>query len=293
MTLKQLEYFMEVANNLSFSEASKKLFISQPALSRSIVSLENELGVSLFTRNRQGVSLTSAGELLAAKLPTLQNELHQLMLSVRQVKSGLIGHLNIGMLEGQQMPERLRAALDHFAKNLPFVEISLLRLGEEELLDRLERGALDLVFSLDHGLDELKNVRYMQLEPVSYCMLVPLNHRLADEKTARLSDFATDTFIFTGEGRTTPETRFLLDCCARAGIQPRSRYVANTQTGQLWSEAGFGVSLFNARHRACMSQDARAIPIVDLPERHMALAWKSISRNPCIQLFNHAVEGGC
>ena len=72
MTIKQLEYFMAVARTLSFTEAAGELYISQPALSRSIATLESELGVPLLTRNHHSVALTAAGTLLASELPNLR-----------------------------------------------------------------------------------------------------------------------------------------------------------------------------------------------------------------------------
>ena len=66
MTIAQLEYFMAVAEKMSFSAAAKKRYITQPALSRSISALEKELGTPLFVRSSQTISLTAAGRVLAS-----------------------------------------------------------------------------------------------------------------------------------------------------------------------------------------------------------------------------------
>ncbi|MBE6969158.1 MAG: LysR family transcriptional regulator [Ruminococcaceae bacterium] len=87
MTIKQLEYFMAVARTLSFTDAAAELFISQPALSRSIASLENELGVPLLTRSHHNVALTPAGTLLASELPNLRKELERITMLVCQTKT--------------------------------------------------------------------------------------------------------------------------------------------------------------------------------------------------------------
>ena len=116
MTIKQLEYFMAVARSLSFTEAAAEMFISQPALSRSIASLATELGVPLLTRNHHSVALTPAGQLLASELPNLRKELERVTLLVRQTENGLMGHLNIGVLEGQQLDDSLQVTLKYFAQ---------------------------------------------------------------------------------------------------------------------------------------------------------------------------------
>lgn len=90
MTIKQLEYFMVIARNLSFTRASNEIYISQPALSRSIASLEKKLGVPLFVRDRHSVSLTPAGEVLAAELPALQEKLNMVIAAVKQMNKDLV-----------------------------------------------------------------------------------------------------------------------------------------------------------------------------------------------------------
>ena len=84
MTFKQLQYFMSVARSLNFTEAAEEQYVSQPALSRGIASLEQELGVALLERNHHSVSLTPAGTLLAAELPNLRKELERVLMLVRQ-----------------------------------------------------------------------------------------------------------------------------------------------------------------------------------------------------------------
>jgi len=290
MTIKQLEYFMAVARTLSFTEAAGELYISQPALSRSIATLENELGVPLLTRNHHSVALTAAGTLLASELPNLRKELDRITMLVRQTENGLMGHLNIGVLEGQQLDETLQVTLKYFSQSLPMVEVSPSRLDEVELIEGLEQGRLDLIFTMVHGLDNIKNIQYLKLDDVPYCMVVPPDHHMAGRPTASLADFKRDTFIFSGTGKPTPEARFLQNCCAKADVSPPSRFVADTRTRQLWIESGFGVSLFNAENRACHLASVRAIPITDVPESQLVLAWKSNTSNPSVRLFTHITE---
>ncbi len=289
MTIKQLEYFMAVARSLSFTEAAAEMFISQPALSRSIASLETELGVPLLTRNHHSVALTPAGTLLASELPNLRKELERVTLLVRQTENGLMGHLNIGVLEGQQLDEALQVTLKYFAQSLPLVEVSPVRQEEDELLQGLEQGRLDLIFTMDHGLENMKNVASLKLDSVPYCMVVPPDHHLAARPAATLSDFRRDTFIFSGS-KVSPETRFLLDCCQKEDFMPACKYVPDVRTKSLWIESGFGIALFNSENRACHSANARAIPLTDVPESKLVLAWKTNTTNPSVRLFTHITE---
>ena len=289
MTIKQLEYFMAVARSLSFTEAAAEMFISQPALSRSIASLETELGVPLLTRNHHSVALTPAGQLLASELPNLRKELERVTLLVRQTENGLMGHLNIGVLEGQQLDDSLQVTLKYFAQSLPLVEVSPVRLDEDELITGLEQGKLDLIFTLDHGLETMKNVQFLTLDSVGYCMVVPPDHHLASRPVATLTDFHRDTFIFSGS-KASPVNRFLLGCCGKADFVPQTKYVPDVRTKSLWIESGFGISIFNAENRACHSANSRAIPLSDMPESRLVLAWKTNTTNPSVRLFTHITE---
>ena len=179
MTFKQLEYFAAVARTLSFTEAANEVYVSQPALSRGIVSLENELGVSLLNRNHHTVSLTPAGTLLASELPDLRKELDRVITLVRQTENGLMGRLNIGVLEEQQLDEVMQVTFNYFAQSLPLVEFTPVRMEGRDLLDELNRNRLDIIFSMDFGISDSPDLDTLQLDSVPFCMIVPPDHRLA------------------------------------------------------------------------------------------------------------------
>ena len=290
MTFKQLEYFAAVARTLSFTEAANEVFVSQPALSRGIVSLENELGVSLLNRNHHTVSLTPAGTLLASELPELRKELDRVITLVRQTENGLMGRLNIGVLEEQQLDEVMQVTFNYFAQSLPLVEFTPIRMDGRDLLDALNRNHLDIIFSMDFGLSDSPDLETLQLDSVPFCMIVPPDHRLASRASASLGDFRSDTIIIDEGQKLTGEAAFLQGCFRQCGIAPNIRMAANIHTRLLWTESGFGVSMFNASNRACNSTSVRAIPLNDVPNARLVLAWKKESQNPSLRIFTHLAE---
>ncbi len=290
MTFKQLEYFAAVARTLSFTEAANEVFVSQPALSRGIVSLENELGVSLLNRNHHTVSLTPAGTLLASELPDLRKELDRVITLVRQTENGLMGRLNIGVLEEQQLDEVMQVTFNYFAQSLPLVEFTPVRMDGRDLLDELMRNRLDIIFSMDFGLSDNPDLEVLQLDSVPFCMLVPPDHRMANKNSASLGDFEQDVIIIDEGQKLTGEAAFLQSCFRQAGITPNIKMAANIHTRLLWSESGFGVSVFNASNRACSSTSIRAVPLNDVPNARLVLAWKKESQNPSLRIFTHLAE---
>ena len=290
MTFKQLEYFAAVARTLSFTEAANEVYVSQPALSRGIVSLENELGVSLLNRNHHTVSLTPAGTLLASELPDLRKELDRVITLVRQTENGLMGRLNIGVLEEQQLDEVMQVTFNYFAQSLPLVEFTPVRMEGRDLIDELNRNRLDIIFSMDFGISDSPDLDTLQLDSVPFCMIVPPDHRLAGRTYASLADFAQDTIIIDEGQKLTGEAAFMQSCFHQAGIEPNLKMATNIHTRLLWTESGFGISMFNASNRACSSTNIRAIPLTDVPNARLVLAWKKDSQNPSLRIFTHLAE---
>ena len=290
MTFKQLEYFAAVARTLSFTEAANEVFVSQPALSRGIVSLENELGVSLLNRNHHTVSLTPAGTLLASELPNLRKELDRVITLVRQTQNGLMGRLNIGVLEEQQLDEVMQVTFNYFAQSLPLVEFTPIRMDGRDLLDALNRNHLDIIFSMDFGLSDNPDLETLKLDSVPFCMILPRDHRMANKSSASLGDFRNDTIIFDEGQKLTGEAAFFQGCFRQAGITPNIRMATNIHTRLLWTESGFGISMFNASNRACNSTNVKAVPLNDVPNARLVLAWKKESQNPSLRIFTHLAE---
>ena len=125
MTTVQMKYFIEIAKCLSFSVAADRLYISQPALSRHIASMENELNVQLFIRSKNTVRLTPAGQELLSRLDKLYTEYCAVVRDVQMVNTGATGRLNIGILEYQYLPEPIIAVMQQLACSHPEIEINL------------------------------------------------------------------------------------------------------------------------------------------------------------------------
>jgi DNA-binding transcriptional LysR family regulator len=290
MTFKQLEYFAAVARTLSFTDAANEVFVSQPALSRGISALEEELGVLLLSRNHHAVSLTPAGTLLASELPNLRKELERVIMLVRQTENGLMGHLRIGVLEGQQLDEALQVTFKYFSQSLPLVELSPLRMDGNELITGLLQNQLDVIFTVDFGLAENPELEILQLDSVPFCMVVPTDHRLANRTSCSIVEFAQDCILLDNGQKATGEADFFTGCCENAGFTPNVRSVVDNRTRLLWIESGFGVSAFNAASRACLSTSVRAIQLDDVPSAKLVLAWKRDCKNSSVRIFTHLAE---
>ena len=144
INLNSLKIFLEVANSKSFLEASNKLFISQPAISRSIANLEESLNMTLFYRANKGISLTPSGQVLYKYLLEIRNMLlscERVLVSMNDIEEG---NLIIGV-QSHIVRNYLMNKIDHFRSNHPNIKIKLIDLSTSELLESLEKRTVDFV----------------------------------------------------------------------------------------------------------------------------------------------------
>jgi DNA-binding transcriptional LysR family regulator len=189
-TLSQLKTFIAVVDQGGFTAASRRLGLSQPAVSRTIATLEKELGLPLFMRRRDGLALTEAG---AVALTHAREAVRQLTLMRTEV-AGLAGDIT-GTLSLASLPTAtatlIAPQLRTFARRHPAVTIRLLEGSKEEILDWLDQGAAEAgVVSLpSKGLDAAA------LGVQEMVAVVPADSRLAAKDIVTYADLAREPFV--------------------------------------------------------------------------------------------------
>ncbi|GAA1161407.1 LysR family transcriptional regulator [Kribbella jejuensis] len=144
MEVRQLEFFVAVAEELHFGRAAERLHIGQPAVSQHVARLERELGVQLFDRTTRRVRLTGAGRRLLPEAHATLTAFGRLRAAVAEPAGDITGRLRIGTSEG--LGDRLDQVLDQIATLAPAVDVRLVSLPSVERLDALRRGELDAAF---------------------------------------------------------------------------------------------------------------------------------------------------
>jgi len=146
MDLKILKSFIAVAKHQSFSEAAKELHTVQPAISRHISTLEEQLGVSLFTRNSRDVSITQAGEQLLKDATTILALTEQAKNKVKLVYNGQMGSLNIAHLSSACLSFMAKLVRTYRAQ-FPNVHVRLFEMTATEQIEAFKNGQIDIGFS--------------------------------------------------------------------------------------------------------------------------------------------------
>lgn len=220
MNSRQMQYAILLSQVRNFSQAAEKLDISQPALSKQILNLENELGIKLFDRNSVPLTLTLAGEYFIREAEGLLYKEDQLLRSMEQFKSGEAGQLVIGITPFRSsylIPKVVRMVREKF----PGIRIRLHEAGSDILRKEAAEGKYDFAIVNLPVDDSILDVR--ALEPDKLVLAVPneLKHKVPDIDGAESVDFADCRelpFAVVGQNQ---EMRHLFDrLCASAGFVP-------------------------------------------------------------------------
>jgi DNA-binding transcriptional LysR family regulator len=242
MNLRQLRYFVVVAEALNFRRAAERLHISQPPLTVGIRKLEEELGAPLFNRTTRGLSLTPAGEdaLPLARLALFQAE--QMRQAVRARTDEERGHLNIGFSDATA--PLLRRLLPAFHRRHPKVDVMVTEMSGLELVRRLR------IRKMDVGLVRLplSNPAHIEASVVAHEELVVAlaeTHPLTRRGPISLAALHDAPLIAYPHGD--PARDLLLDACQHAGFEPHiTQEVATASTILALVQMGLGIGIVPA-----------------------------------------------
>jgi DNA-binding transcriptional LysR family regulator len=193
MELRQLEYFVAVAEECHFTRAAKRMHVAQSGLSSSIRSLERELGASLFVRSTRQVELTPAGHALLVEARRALNATDAARDAVAAVKGLIRGSLAVGSLQCLHVVH-LPAVLARFHTAHPGVEIRLRQGGSNELVDQVRAGRLDLAF-VSRPIRAADDVVTRPLAGEPMVLACGPDHPLAGRSEVSLADLAGEAFV--------------------------------------------------------------------------------------------------
>jgi len=216
MELRQLRYFIAVAENLSFSKAAQQLHVTVPPLSRQIRQLEEEFDVRLFDRDRKHVALSDAGRLLLREAKCLVSQAGRVTDSVRMAKFGSAGLVRIGV--GPALGERVGRVLIEHAKQYPAVEVQCRDILSCAQYESLLEGGIDVAFlrpCVDYA--QLSSELLFEEPMVVY---ISKAHPLAKRKCLRVKDLVDQTLLLFDRKSAPGLYDKTLELYAAAGVNP-------------------------------------------------------------------------
>ena len=299
MELRHLRYFTAVAEHLNYSEASRRIHVAQPAISQTILDLEEELGVRLLLRDRRTVRLTAAGETFRREALEILRRNEEAVRLTKRASLGEVGQLRVGFF-ASAVAAFLPALVQEYHRRFPDVELTLLELTPTQQLGAFDEGRLDLGFSRPLPAERSREF-HEGLVYTDYLHLVlpsahPLTRNLAVDGTIAIKRLSGESFVLVHRQAAPGLYDEVLAFCRRAG--KFSPHVVNeaglASAVLLLVESSIGVSIVPGclRHlvRAgglvvfCRLQPASA-PI------ELRMSWRRAAPSlPTVEAFREVVQ---
>ncbi|MBW4691401.1 MAG: LysR family transcriptional regulator [Lyngbya sp. HA4199-MV5] len=295
MELRQLKYFITVAEALHFGRAAEILHLSQPALSKQIQALEDNLEVQLFERTKQWVRLTNAGQKFLETAHRILHEVEAGIQVTKQVANGTMGRLRIGFTESTLLslaPDIVRV----YRSQYPQVELLLTSGGTEAQVEALRTHDIDLGF-VYLPIREPSLATHLISEEV-YIAALPDSHRLARQPEIALTALANEPLIFYPRSLAPVLYADFIKYCEQAGFTPnivQEAELAQTRLGLAAAGVGITFVLSAIQNLSAKGVIYRSL-VGDFPSLKLAFAWRQNETSPvvheCIRLLKTIKSAG-
>jgi LysR family transcriptional activator of glutamate synthase operon len=279
MELRQLRYLVALQDERSFTRAAEREHIAQPALSQQLQRLEAEVGLSLVERTTRSVTMTAAGEALAARARQILAEVEAARDELMSLRGVVTGHVVVGAMHTMG-PIDLSIVLAAFHERHPGVELTVREEPSEELAEMLRIDELDLAFLSVTERIESHGLGLHELLREELVAVLPPAHRLRARRAVSLHELAAEEFIAYRKGS---RLRELLTAAGReAGFEPQVKLESNESLRiRRLVARGMGVAILPASDVAGPGVEVTVRKLKGPSvTRDITLAWRANRRQP-------------
>jgi DNA-binding transcriptional LysR family regulator len=243
MELRHLRYFVVVGEVLNFTKAAARLRVAQPALSRQIQDLEDEIGVDLLRRSPRGVTLTAEGKLFLDEARELLKRVDESVERTRALARGEYGELHIGYAS-VPTAEILPPALEAFRKAVPRVKLVLHDLTSDELIAGLRNGSLELAIMVQPTGEQTAGIEFETVRSYTWWVALTAAHPFARLKSITLEKLAAEPLVVLRRKDYSEYQRVLERILAPVSAKPRGAVECDSASSLIMEvEAGHGVAV--------------------------------------------------
>jgi DNA-binding transcriptional LysR family regulator len=287
MELRHLRYFVAVAEEEHYGRAAGRLHLAQPALSRQIQDLEEEIGFKLFERLSRGVKLSAAGKVFLEDARLILYEVNEATARAKRVASGQSGTLRMGLVETISWHGVVPDAFRRFRDLHPDAELQLHPSSSAAQIEAVRSGRLDAGFAftitnLDRELAQLPVAEH------NLVLAVPKGHPLAKSKKLRLRDLIDAAFIWFPRRESPVFYDRLIQECFRGGLKTPHivQEAVNEATILSLVSCRLGVAFVSSATRWRCPQGVVLLPVADLNlPLPFSLIWRKNNQSPLLGKF--------
>ena len=219
MNMRQIEGFCLLAKTLNFSKAAEKMYITQPAFSRMIESLENELGCKLIVRDRVKPKLTPAGERMLWHMEQIMRQ-YDALIELSRAQNSQGGEITIGVMEAG-LTDSARDILRRYSAEYPAMHVNFREVSEIEVFDLLLAGKLDCAI-VAHFPELYRGALGGQIiEKYRICAVLNREHPLAGRAMISVKELKEEPFVIVDEEKSALGYRAVTSLCLKSGFSPR------------------------------------------------------------------------
>lgn len=284
MEFRQLSYFIAVSETGSISAASRQVHVAQPALTRQIRLLEEDLGTRLLERHARGVSLTVAGQALYDEAVQLLDSRARIRARLAALGTGLIGKVSLGVTVTHLWVPQVAGLLGSYRQRYPQVGFEVFPLLSGPQLDRLREGTLDAgILYLDSAEQPGLATRLLQHDHLM--LAVPDASPWAIEPPSRLGELSDADFVWGFRSVSPVYYDRVMAHFARLSFAPRVvQYGADNITILSMVAAGLGIAIVPSASRAHPMPGIRFVHLAELDACDMPLwvAWNNSNDSPAL-----------
>jgi len=287
MELRHLRYFVAVGEEQHYGRAAERLHLAQPALSRQIQDLEEEIGVKLFDRLARGVKISAAGASFLDDARRILQQVNEATMRAGRVARGQSGVLRVGFTESASWHGVVPDSFRQFRQRQPDVELQLYPTASLEQIEAVRAGRLDagFVFSMP------KSDRELDQMPVAIHQLVlaaPKGHPLTRLKKLRLRDMSDAAFVWFPRRQSPAYYDRLMHECFRGGLKAPNIVQEAVDQATMLSlvSCRIGVAFVSDATRWRCPAGVVLLPVSDLNlPLPFALIWRKDNASPVLAKF--------
>lgn len=290
LEFRQLRYFFHIAELEHFGKAAERLHIAQPALTRQVKQLEEEIGVELFERLPRGVKLTAAGHVFFAQTRDLLAQCDKMVKLTQQVSRGQSGLLRIGFADGVTFNKTFCEILRSFRQSYPDVVLDLIPATSLEQADLISHRDLDLAFV--YWLPKGHSLKSIQFEEEELMLAVSKSSALAKRKTLTIKDVGDYPIVWFPRANSPGYYDLIVSRFERNGCSLNVVQEGNNESTMLsLVSADIGATFITESALRRKPDDVVFIPVTDLHAKLSVKAmWNGDDKNPALKEFVAAIK---
>lgn len=284
MTIENLQCFILVAENLSFARAAEALYISQPAVTKQISTLEQELGVTLFLRSTRHVELTPAGMSFYKDAKDIVLKA-QIAISRAKRKNSVSASLRIGLSSPMGL-FMLSPILERFHLAYPEVQPHIVTPGYQIAQTLFLENKLDLLFYYKENMPKKAGICFHPCTEDTFSCLIPARHPLSAKPSVTLAELAEETFVACNPLNAPSSTAALQKELLQNHPAEQILYCDSIEISHCMVAAGMGISILPSL--LCLKQDSFvSVPLQDTPPLSFGVFYHKNHNNTALEQFLH------